>query len=85
MWLLQKDESRFIDHHGREAVNFHLTQLAIAVGAMAVGLCTFGLGLVVVVPFLVAMGILDLVATILAAVRANEGVLWRYPMCWRIV
>ena len=23
LWLVKRDSSRFIDHHGKEAINFH--------------------------------------------------------------
>src|SRR4051794_18722361 len=29
LWLMKKDESKFIDHHGKEALNFQLTQIVL--------------------------------------------------------
>ncbi|MCE9637660.1 MAG: DUF4870 domain-containing protein [Planctomycetes bacterium] len=44
MWLLQKDESKFVDHHGREALNFHITQLLISGVLFVFSVCTMGIG-----------------------------------------
>ena len=37
------------------------------------------------VPAVLVLSVLDIVWTIVAAVRANEGVLWRYPYSMRLV
>jgi len=85
LWLIQKDESSYVDHHGREALNFQITQAAIGLMLVVFGVCTLGVGLVLAVPIVFALGILDLVATIVAAVRANDGVRWRYPLTFRLL
>jgi uncharacterized Tic20 family protein len=85
LWLLQKDESRFADHHGREALNFHITQLLIGFVLTLFCVCTLGIGIVVTLPLAFALAVLDLVATIFAAIRAHEGVLWRYPLTLRLI
>lgn len=86
LWLVKKDSSPFIDHHGREALNFQITLLLVLISLSAL---TFALMIVLVgfllVPVLVAVPILALVAEILAAVAASDGKWHRYPCCLRLV
>jgi uncharacterized Tic20 family protein len=46
---------------------------------------TFGLGALLTIPLLMAIGITSLVFVIIAAVKANEGVRYRYPVSIRLV
>ena len=85
LWLLQKDESRYVDHHGREALNFHLTLYAAGLALVVLSFVTCGLGMIVAVPAGLALAVGDVVLTIIAAVRAHEGVRWRYPMTYRLL
>jgi uncharacterized Tic20 family protein len=36
-------------------------------------------------PLMALVGLFGLVLTIIAGIRANEGVAYRYPLCWRLV
>ncbi|MES2996001.1 MAG: DUF4870 domain-containing protein [Verrucomicrobiota bacterium] len=80
VWLMKKDQSGFIDHHGREAINFQLTVLIVMV---LLGATTFVLMLVligfVLLPVLFIIPILALVAEIIGAVAASKGEWFRYP------
>ncbi|MBX3742399.1 MAG: DUF4870 domain-containing protein [Akkermansiaceae bacterium] len=85
LWLVKKDESPFINHHGREALNFQIT-------VFLAYLVLFGLTLVLMfvfigvflVPFLFALPLLALVAEIMACMAANRGEWHRYPCCLRL-
>ncbi|QEC52290.1 hypothetical protein EDD80_106160 [Anseongella ginsenosidimutans] len=79
IWLVKKDDSAFVDHHGKEALNFQIT---IFLGYIAGGLLApFLIG----IPILFACWILSLVCAIMAAIKANEGKPYRYPISWRII
>lgn len=86
IWLVQKDRSTFLDHHGREALNFQLTILLVM---MCLGSATFVLMFVFVgvllIPVLIAVPVLAIVAEILAALAAQKGEWHRYPFCIRLV
>ena len=84
MWLIQKDTSSFVDHHGREALNFQLTLVAAGFVLCLVSFVTCGLGAIVAVPVGLALAVANIVLTIMAAVRAHEGVRCRYPMTYRL-
>src|SRR4051794_34894623 len=48
IWMMKKDESRFVDHHGREALNFSINMALYALIAVAiltvVAIITCGIG-----------------------------------------
>lgn len=86
LWLIKKDQSVFIAHHGRESLNFQLTLLLVM---FALGSATFMLMFVLVgialVPLFFIVPILALVLEIIAAVAAQNGEWHRYPLCLRMV
>lgn len=79
IWLIKKDESPFVDHHGKEALNFQLTVLIAWVAS--------GLSMFVCIGFLLVpvVGIVDLIFCILAAVKASRGEEYLYPLNIRFV
>ena len=86
IYLVKKDEHPFIADQAREALNFNLSVLLYFV---VVGIATFVLVFIVIglllIPVLIAMGIAWLVLTIMAAVKANGGEAYRYPLTIRFV
>ncbi|MFG0247037.1 MAG: DUF4870 domain-containing protein [Phycisphaerales bacterium JB052] len=85
MWLVKKEESPFLDDHGREAVNFQISlfiwSIIFTVAAIPISIITCGIGVVVAfVPTVVAV-----VGMIQAAIAANRGEFYRYPMTFRFV
>ena len=79
IWQIQKDKSAFVDHHGKEAVNFNIT-MAIAAGvSFVLFLLLIGLVLIWIV------GAVWLIFTIIAAVKANNGEYYRYPLTIRFI
>lgn len=79
VWLMKRDESRFIDAHGREALNFQ-TSMTIY-GIIAGILCVILIG----IPILLGLIIANLVFVIVAAVKANDGDYYRYPITIRFL
>ena len=86
IYLVKKDEHPFIADQAREALNFNLSALLYFVVA---GIATFVLVFVLVglllIPVLFGMMIGWLVLVIIAAVRANRGEAYRYPLTIRFV
>jgi len=79
IWLIKKDESPVVNQHGKEALNF---QLSILIYSMVAGLLTVILIGMVLLP---AIGIFGLVMVIVAAVKANKGEDFKYPLCIRLI
>jgi hypothetical protein len=71
VWQVKKDDDPFIDQHGKRALNFQLSMLLYAA---ALCLTIIGVFLTPVV------GILDIVFTIIAALRASDGKDYQYPL-----
>lgn len=79
IWQVKKNEFEFVDEHGKEALNF---QISILIYALVSGLlCFVCIGLVL----LPAVYIFDLVFLLIAAVKANNGEHYRYPICIRFI
>jgi len=85
IYLVKKDESRFVRHHSAEALNFTLTALIVSVVISAVS-CVLSLIVVGLFLFLLLIpyGILVLIYMIIASVAANRGEWYSYPSWLRI-
>lgn len=79
VWIIKKDEFPFVDDQGKEALNFQISLTIYAI--VSAFLCLILIGFV----FLFALFIMDLVLTIMAAVAANRGEYYRYPLNMRFI
>ncbi|MFR0692115.1 DUF4870 domain-containing protein [Enterobacterales bacterium AE_CKDN230030158-1A_HGKHYDSX7] len=77
VWQIKRESDPFVDRQGKEALNFQITvSLAVVI--------SFLLMLVVIGFFLLGLvSIGALVLTIIAGIKANEGLDYRYPFTWR--
>ena len=79
VWQIKKDEHPFIDEHGKEAVNFQISILLYSLISIPFIFICIGIAM------LVAVGIYDIVFLLIAAVKANNGQRYRYPLCIRFI
>ena len=79
VWLIKKNEMPFVDDQGKESLNFQIT-VTIA-GIVSIVLCAVVIGFLLIP--VVALG--ALVFTIIAAVKANKGEAYRYPLTIRLI
>lgn len=79
IWQIQKDKSAFVDYHGKEAVNFQITMAIAFALSFLLMLVIIGLVLVAIV------AIIWLLFTIIAAIKANNGEYYRYPITFRFI
>lgn len=82
MWNTKKNESPFLDDHGREALNFQISLIIYTFLIVPLGLLTCGLGFFV---FPILLYVLGIIGMIQAAIAANRGEFYRYPMTFRII
>jgi len=84
VWQIKKDEHPFIDEHGKEAVNFQISiSLYMVIGIVA---CLITCIVAVLIPFFAgALCIIDLVFLLIAAVKANNGERYHYPISIRFI
>lgn len=79
VYLIKKDEPGRTAAHAGEVLNFHLSLVIYA-------LCAIPLIFIFVGFFVyIAIAIGSLVCAIVAAIKASEGVLYRYPLCIRFI
>jgi uncharacterized Tic20 family protein len=79
VWLIKRDTLPFVNDQGKEALNFQITVFLAGI------VCTALIFVLIGIPLLAALAIFDLVFLIIAAVKANEGVAYRYPICLRLI
>jgi uncharacterized Tic20 family protein len=73
-YLVLRDRGGFVREHTRVALNFHITMgIAYVVGSLT---SVFGVGVLIVL----AAGIVSLIFSIMAAIAANQGQFYRYPL-----
>ncbi len=94
-WLSKKDTSRFVNFHGKESLNFQINMLLFSLiscpfccagvavvpvtGWNATGETVTWSGLAVGIGIIGIITIYEIVVSIIAGVKANEGEWHRYP------
>lgn len=81
IWLTKKQDHPFIDDQSKEALNFQITMAIAWAALMVLAVITLGLG-TLLWPIL---WILNLVLCIMGALKAKDGVAYRYPFALRLV
>lgn len=79
IWLVKKDEMPFVNDQGKESLNFQITVFLAAIVCFILIFVAIGFLL------LPALAIYTLVMIIIAAMKANEGVSYRYPFILRLI
>ena len=74
MWVMNRDQSRTIDRHGKSIVNWMLSFIIYFIGSAILSMVLIG------IPMIMALLIANFIFVILGAVRASEGQLFTYPM-----
>lgn len=83
IWLAKKEGNPFVDDQGKEALNF---QISITIYYAAAFLLIFTvIGAIIGFPALVAIGIFQIIFMIIAAIKANDGIAYRYPLTIRLI
>lgn len=85
IWMVKKDSMPFVDDQGKEALNFNITVGLIFLALLLLSIMTLGIGLIIAIPGWIIVGIAWLVFTIIAGIKANEGVAYRYPLTLRLI
>jgi uncharacterized Tic20 family protein len=75
-YLVLKERGAYVRHHTAQALNFALTYLIVAAVIAVLSFVTLGIATVLYLP----LAVLQLVFMIMAAVAANRGEYYRYPL-----
>ena len=84
IWLMKNDTMPFVADQAREAMNFAIT---VSLAFLALVFLTFlclGIGAVLTIPLMMIIGLAALVLVIIAAMKANHGIAYRYPLALRL-
>lgn len=84
VWFLVRDRYPFAAENAKEAFNFNLSMFLYAVISVVLVIFTLGLGLIVAVPLWIALGLMWLICSIIATLKAWEGQPYRYPLTIRM-
>lgn len=79
IWLSKKEESPVVAEHAKASLNFQLSTLLYSIIAGLMILLLIG------IPFLIIIPIFNLVCVVLAAIEADKGRLFNYPLSIRFV
>jgi uncharacterized Tic20 family protein len=79
IWLARRDTSAYVEAEAKEALNFNIS---VALGGLVCAALTVAL---VGIPLGIILFLGWLVLTVVAAVKASEGVGYRYPISLRLV
>lgn len=79
LWVLKRGDGAFIDDQGKESLNFQITLLIYFMICMVLSMVLIGLFL------LLPLAIFGFVCVVVAAVKAGDGIAYRYPLCIRFI
>jgi uncharacterized Tic20 family protein len=83
LWSAKKNESSYIDTHGKAAVNFQMSLVLygflLALLIVPIAILTLGLGIIAIVIGIIPAIILKIVLIISASIKANNGERYNYP------
>jgi len=85
VWMMKKETMPFVDDQGKEALNFNITVGIVFLALWVLTFMTLGIGILLTGPLMLIVGLAWLVVSIIAAIKANEGVAYRYPFALRLV
>jgi uncharacterized protein len=85
VWLIQRDKMPFVNEHGKEALNFQLTQFLVILGCVIIGFVTCSVGFIITGPIAIADVIFALVMAVIAGLKAGNGERYQYPLTWRLI
>lgn len=79
IWLVKREEMPFVDDQGKEALNFNISMTIYMMVSILMILVLVGIVMVMILALIWA------ILAILAAVRSNEGIPYRYPLTIRLI
>ena len=83
LWLVKKNESSYIDAHGKSAVNFQLSLILygflLTILLIPIAIFTLGLGIIAIILGIIPALILYVILIISASIKASNGEYYDYP------
>jgi len=79
IWLIKKEEIPFVEDQAKEVLNFQISMTIYMIGSFILFLLLIG------IPIFIGLGIFNVIITIVAGIKANDGKAYRYPINLRLV
>ncbi|MDP3312234.1 DUF4870 domain-containing protein [Lutibacter sp.] len=83
LWTAKKNESDYINEHGKSAINFQLSILVycflVALLIIPITILTLGIGLVAFLLAIIPAILLKIILIINASIKATHGETYHYP------
>ena len=79
VWLVKREDHDFINEQGKEAVNFQITMMLAMIVAVPLIFVVIG------IPLALIIGIAMTVLPVIAAIKANDGESYKYPLTYRFL
>lgn len=79
IWILKKDEFPHVDDQGKESLNFQISITIYFIIGVILVFVAIG---IVILPII---ALFALIMIIIASIKANDGVKYRYPLTIRLV
>ena len=79
IWLIKKEEMSFVENQAKEVLNF---QISMTIYLLISGILCF---ILIGIPFVIGLGIFNVIITIIAGIKANDGKSYQYPINLRLI
>ena len=79
IWLIKKDEMPFVEDQAKEVLNFQISMTIYFIGSIILIIILIG------IPILIGLGIFNIIITIIAGIKANDGKSYRYPINLKLI
>ncbi len=80
IWLVYKDRSALVAHHGKQNLNLQITALVFGAGAVVLGLLLFVVGLAITLPLWGLYVLYAIIISFVAGVKAANGEYYNIPL-----
>jgi len=79
IWLIKRDVYQFVNEQGKESLNFQISVTIYALAALLLSIILIG------IPILIALFFFNFIMVVVAAIKANDGYHYRYPLSIELI
>ena len=85
VWLIYKERSALVAHHGKDNLNLQITVLVGGVAAVLLGLLMMVIGLFITLPLWGLYALYAFIMMIVAGIKANQGEYYSIPFKFNFI
>lgn len=79
VWLIKKETYPFVDEQGKESLNFQISVTIYGFAALLLSIILIG------IPILIALFFFNFILVVVAAIKANDGFHYKYPLSLQLI